>query len=185
MNFFLKPKNFLISSFILLILSFLSIPLFGICCDSGKNICPLAATTCYGETANKIVVGIFIIYAIIFLFNYARKPSGTKQTLMILGVIVLFLAINFAGWEVVLENIFASIGLINKTVDTPQKNLVSKTCVISGCSGQICGDEPAITPCDYRPEYSCYKTHSKCEIQQNGECGWTPNKELLACLKNS
>jgi len=58
------------------------------------------------------------------------------------------------------------------------------TCYIGGCSGQLCTDRPdAISTCEYRPEYACYKT-AACERQSNGECGWTPTPRLAACLAN-
>lgn len=58
-------------------------------------------------------------------------------------------------------------------------------CSVGGCSQQICGEageaEEIVTTCEYREEYSCY-VHSRCERQQNGECGWTETSELKQCL---
>ncbi|MFZ2149567.1 MAG: hypothetical protein WAV15_00185 [Minisyncoccia bacterium] len=57
-------------------------------------------------------------------------------------------------------------------------------CFVSGCSGQICSDQPsAMSTCEYRKEYSCYQ-HSACERQPSGQCGWTPNEQLFACFNN-
>lgn len=57
-------------------------------------------------------------------------------------------------------------------------------CYVGGCSGQICSDEPgAISTCEYRAEYACYKT-AKCERQASGRCGWTETSELKMCLDN-
>lgn len=59
-------------------------------------------------------------------------------------------------------------------------------CKIGGCSGQICQnetDEGAITTCEYKSEYACYKT-AKCEKQADGKCGWTQTAELISCLAN-
>ncbi len=60
------------------------------------------------------------------------------------------------------------------------------TCVIGGCSDQICQDaseEPAMTTCEFRPEYACYRS-AKCERQTSGKCGWTETPILTSCLKN-
>lgn len=57
-------------------------------------------------------------------------------------------------------------------------------CYVGGCSGQICSDKEGIaSTCEFRPEYSCYRT-AKCERQQNGQCGWTQTNELKMCLSN-
>lgn len=57
-------------------------------------------------------------------------------------------------------------------------------CFVGGCSGQVCSDNPGvITTCEFRPEYACYKT-ATCEVQDDGQCGWTPTPELQACLGN-
>ena len=63
-----------------------------------------------------------------------------------------------------------------------QKGVNNQTkCSITGCSGQICAGEEVITTCEYRPEYICYQK-SVCEVQSNGECGWTQTPELATCL---
>lgn len=56
-----------------------------------------------------------------------------------------------------------------------------KPCIKTGCSGQVCSDEEVVTTCEYRPEYDCYK-QARCERQANGQCGFTPTKELTECL---
>lgn len=63
-------------------------------------------------------------------------------------------------------------------------------CIITGCSGQICSDKEVITTCEFKEEYACYKsTNAKCERQNppagEGECGWTPTEELVACLMSA
>ncbi len=68
-------------------------------------------------------------------------------------------------------------------ISTAATSAVSKACVITGCSGQICSNEEVITTCEYRTDYACYKT-AKCERQSSGACGWTQTAELQACLKN-
>ena len=60
--------------------------------------------------------------------------------------------------------------------------VVSEGCYVGGCSGQICSDQrDAVSTCEYKPEYSCYQG-AVCERQPGGECGWTPNPDLTACL---
>lgn len=57
-----------------------------------------------------------------------------------------------------------------------------KTCYVGGCSGQICSEnEGAISTCEWRPEYACYR-EATCEVQGDGRCGWTATPELDACL---
>ncbi len=57
-----------------------------------------------------------------------------------------------------------------------------KTCYVGGCSGQICSEnEGAISTCEWRPEYACYR-EATCEVQDDGRCGWTATPELDACL---
>ena len=59
---------------------------------------------------------------------------------------------------------------------------VALGCYVSGCSGQICSEQQgAISTCEYKEEYACYKT-ARCERQTNGQCGWTQTPALAACL---
>jgi hypothetical protein len=57
-------------------------------------------------------------------------------------------------------------------------------CVKTGCSGQVCSDEEVMTTCEYRLEYACYQ-NATCERQDDGECGWTQNEELVSCLESN
>jgi hypothetical protein len=48
----------------------------------------------------------------------------------------------------------------------------------------LCVDKtkaPIITDCLFRDEYACYQD-AACEVQPNGECGFTPSEKLNACL---
>jgi hypothetical protein len=56
-----------------------------------------------------------------------------------------------------------------------------KSCMRTGCSGQVCSDTEVITTCEWRPEYACYKG-ARCELQADGKCGFTRTAELTACL---
>ena len=90
--------------------------------------------------------------------------------------------------KLLLASIFAltSIVAYQKYLDisTDQNVDSQKTCKIGGCSGQICmsSESPnGITTCQANPEYACYR-NSKCEVQSNGQCGWTQTNELKKCL---
>lgn len=63
--------------------------------------------------------------------------------------------------------------------------VASGGCYVGGCSSQICSEDPgAISTCEFKEEYACYKT-AKCERQTNGQCGWTETAELNMCLANA
>lgn len=77
-----------------------------------------------------------------------------------------------------------STGDYRLTFDVTKKPVALGKCYVGGCSGQICSDqEGAISTCEYRAEYACYKT-ATCERQQNGQCGWTSTPALTMCLNN-
>ena len=62
--------------------------------------------------------------------------------------------------------------------------VTEKTCYVGGCSGQVCSDkEGVISTCEWRPEYACYHA-ATCEVQADGNCGWTQTAALQACLAN-
>lgn len=57
-------------------------------------------------------------------------------------------------------------------------------CYVGGCSSQLCTEDPqAISTCEFRAEYACYRG-ARCERQASGACGWTPTPELTRCLAN-
>ena len=67
-----------------------------------------------------------------------------------------------------------------KATDEP----ITKSCFVGGCSGQVCSDqEGVISTCEWREEYACYRD-ATCEVQPDGNCGWTPTAALNACLGN-
>ncbi len=57
-------------------------------------------------------------------------------------------------------------------------------CVRAGCSDHLCVEEcmDIASTCEWRQVYECYQRAS-CERQLNGQCGFTPTQELLACLE--
>jgi hypothetical protein len=59
---------------------------------------------------------------------------------------------------------------------------VKPTCFATGCSGEVCADEPVASTCEFLPEFECYRDAS-CERQPDGPCGWTPTPALEECLK--
>ncbi len=64
----------------------------------------------------------------------------------------------------------------------PGNPVATGKCFVGGCSGQICsGEEGAISTCEFKEEYACYKT-AKCERQSTGQCGWTQTSALNMCL---
>ncbi len=66
-----------------------------------------------------------------------------------------------------------------------QKPTTPTTCVVGGCSAQLCVDKAEagdmVTTCEYMEAYACYQS-ATCERQATGECGWTETPELMQCL---
>ncbi|MFP4598865.1 MAG: hypothetical protein ACOC9J_05145 [Persicimonas sp.] len=56
-----------------------------------------------------------------------------------------------------------------------------RDCVVSGCSGQVCADEPQATTCEWREEYACYQEYGDCGCNE-GSCGWAQTDDLVQCL---
>ncbi len=71
--------------------------------------------------------------------------------------------------------------------DTSMQPAVAKDgCYIGGCSQQVCSEDPnAMSTCEYRDAYACYKTGTTCEKQASGKCGWTETTELTSCLQSA
>ncbi len=67
----------------------------------------------------------------------------------------------------------------------PKPPVSSGKCYVGGCSSQLCTDqEGAVSTCEYREAYACYKT-ATCGRQSDGKCGWSETPELAACLASS
>lgn len=74
------------------------------------------------------------------------------------------------------------VEVVSSPSSAPLAAVATGGCYIGGCSSQICSDEEgAMSTCEYREEYACYKT-GRCERQTNGSCGWTQTPELTTCL---
>lgn len=134
--------------------------------------------------------------------NYpkAKNTLKTKEKLLIPSLICLLMVL-FAFAIKVNINSFQKSYKITPTPTTgirpkPKTNLPSPTtnlkptkrptsakngCIVGGCNGEICSDTDMASPCIYKPEFECYK-NAQCEIQEDGECGWTLTSELTACL---
>ncbi len=57
----------------------------------------------------------------------------------------------------------------------------AETCIVTGCSGQVCAAEEVITTCEWTCEYGCYE-YAICEVQPTGVCGWTPTDAFTECV---
>lgn len=68
-----------------------------------------------------------------------------------------------------------------KPVEAPKTEEPKAECIISGCNSEICSDEQLSSTCEFREEYACYRT-ATCELQANGQCGWTQTESLKSCL---
>lgn len=65
--------------------------------------------------------------------------------------------------------------------------ITGETCMVSGCSGEICQSAdtpPMVSTCIYKPSYACYKA-GRCELQNNGTCGWTQTPQLSQCINRA
>jgi hypothetical protein len=55
-----------------------------------------------------------------------------------------------------------------------------------GCGSHLCLSkeeaETAMSTCEWTEAYGCYPKFGKCEVQQDGKCGWTDTPELKACI---
>ncbi len=55
-------------------------------------------------------------------------------------------------------------------------------CVVTGCSGEICGDHEQASPCIWRADYLCYRDAVCGHFGPADECAWEPTEELGLCL---
>ena len=126
--------------------------------------------------------------------NIYRRSSGKFYTTNITleSPQKTFILISF-DWtyqspnQLIFHQVFPTFTFINPETETITKPSTT-TCVTGGCSGQLCVDSAnqsgAITTCEFRPEYACYQ-QAKCELQPNGQCGWTPTTALTQCLQKA
>ncbi len=57
-------------------------------------------------------------------------------------------------------------------------------CRRTGCSGEVCSGEDVVTPCEWKPEYACYR-QATCARGADGACGWILDDALRACLERA
>lgn len=102
----------------------------------------------------------------------------TTPLLLILGVIILSAALVVA--------FLAQSKNIGSYDIIPEPTIqVTPVCIRGGCSGQLCIDENSesgISTCEYKEEYGCY-SFAICELQGNGQCGWSLTEEFNDCIK--
>jgi len=70
-------------------------------------------------------------------------------------------------------------------VDEP---VLDEACKLDGCSSELCLDADAegrVSICIYRPEYACYASNGRCEVQDNGHCGWSQTDALQQCISEA
>jgi hypothetical protein len=63
--------------------------------------------------------------------------------------------------------------------------VVESGCVVSGCSGQLCAEEPMASTCEWLPQYACYQSARCGRFGPEGSCAWGPTPELAACLEEN
>jgi eight-cysteine-cluster-containing protein len=72
-----------------------------------------------------------------------------------------------------------------KTKEDCEKACIpAKSCIVSGCSGEICATESMMSICIWKPEYACLK-YSECGLfGENSTCAWKKTEAYLDCLKD-
>lgn len=60
--------------------------------------------------------------------------------------------------------------------------VLESACVVGGCSGQLCADEPLTSSCEWWPHYACFREAHCGRFGPAGSCGWERTSELAACL---
>ncbi|MBN1168590.1 hypothetical protein JXA63_01750 [Candidatus Woesebacteria bacterium] len=86
------------------------------------------------------------------------------------------LIIITSGISTLSEDILSTFEILNEPT-------ISNECVVTGCSNQICASEELVTTCEHKEIYSCYE-NATCEVQHDGECGWTMDDSLSKCLQS-
>ena len=74
-----------------------------------------------------------------------------------------------------------------QTASPQQGQIVGEGCKVGGCSGTVCQnaeDEDAITTCEWKEEYACYRNAS-CQKQTDGNCGWVMTSQLQQCIEDA
>ena len=69
---------------------------------------------------------------------------------------------------------------IGQCVDAPKTE-----CIVSGCSSQVCAEEPVFTTCEWLPIYQCFQLTACGNYGEGGGCGWEETDEFLECIANN
>ncbi|OGG03149.1 hypothetical protein A2W14_03535 [Candidatus Gottesmanbacteria bacterium RBG_16_37_8] len=99
------------------------------------------------------------------------------------GIMYYIAGPNKSIYQSQIDQIISSI-IING--QTTKKKITLGECKIGGCNPVICqnaDEEDAVSICDLKPEYVCYK-NAECTVQADGNCGWTQSPEFLSCLRS-
>lgn len=117
--------------------------------------------------------------------------GGFSSLVIIIGIFVL-LSLGVGTYIIQKSPIATPIPVVSisstpASTFTPTPTPVAVLCVTGGCSGELCLSEQEkgiVSACIYKPEFVCYKK-ARCEVQQNGVCGWMQTPELAACIKTA
>lgn len=133
------------------------------------------------------------------ILNMSEQGREEEKWLLIIlvigGAILLFIAaiIGLIYFSFMGRTIATDVSYPDKPIDsgsgTSSSEITptsSKECKISGCSDELCVDansDEVNSICIYKDEYACYKKDfAKCEVQEDGNCGWTQSDEMKSCL---
>lgn len=129
--------------------------------------------------------------------NPVQKQRRISSFILTLVLLILLFALTFAlayfSDQLRLKNISLPEQSRESSVVTPTipeeevKSETSTNCIVTGCNGEICQDgseEKQASICEYQDSFECYKS-AGCEVQKNGECGWTATDELINCLNKT
>ena len=64
----------------------------------------------------------------------------------------------------------------------------STTCLVGGCSGQLCYDpntDSGISTCEFKPEYACYADANCGPYGPAGSCAWEQTDALTTCIEEN
>ncbi|MBU1090020.1 hypothetical protein KKF38_04505 [Patescibacteria group bacterium] len=117
----------------------------------------------------------------------ADAASKKEISLAILGKMGEFCTIVEGGEEEIAEEDLIEVEDSEEVTETSKEeakiveNNEEKICVVSGCNGEVCAEESFDSACVAKKEYQCYNS-AICEVQEDGECGWTQSLELVNCL---
>lgn len=119
------------------------------------------------------------------------KKIGLPNLIFIILSIVLIAGVLISFWvKSNLEVIESNTTSVNSKGSPSGKDVpdvapkTPKSCVVTGCSSQLCAESEMPSTCEYREEYACYK-NAVCERQSNGDCGWTITSELKRCIQDA